>query len=137
MKICVRDGCNNPLSTGKKYCSQRCWLTTWNTKGASHSKKGAKKAGETMILKFRGTGSKGYVKENQNHQHRVVASRLLQRSLHSGEVVHHEDRNKKNNDPQNLIVFSSQADHAHHHAVCYGKECTCNCIRFSELALLS
>lgn len=32
-----------------------------------------------------------------------------------GMVVHHEDRNEKNNDPHNLRVFSCNADHISYH----------------------
>ena len=47
----------------------------------------------------------GYLKVNGRHEHRVVAEDVLGRALKPGEVVHHEDQNKMNNDPENLIVF--------------------------------
>jgi len=42
---------------------------------------------------------------------RWSASKKLGRPLKDGEVVHHKDRNKKNNDPSNLHVFPNQATH--------------------------
>ena len=56
-----------------------------------------------------------YAKHYGKHLHRVVAEEMLGRPLVKGEVVHHIDENKQNNDPSNLMVFPSQADHARHH----------------------
>lgn len=62
------------------------------------------------------TGSgKSYPKLYGRHEHRAVAERVLGRSLAKGEVVHHLDGNKRNNDPGNLLVFASQAEHARWH----------------------
>jgi hypothetical protein len=92
--------------------------------------KGAYAAGAVNAEKLRGTSRSGnaYVKENQRHQHRVVAEQLLQRALVPGEIVHHEDRNRKNNDPSNLIVFKNQSDHIHHHNWCMKRPIPCECI---------
>lgn len=59
---------------------------------------------------------KSYPKFFGRHLHRVVAELSLGRELKSGEVVHHIDGNKQNNDPKNLMVFGSQAEHAAWHA---------------------
>jgi endogenous inhibitor of DNA gyrase (YacG/DUF329 family) len=56
---------------------------------------------------------KGYLKLNGRHAHRAVAEMMLGRPLRPGEVVHHID---ENNDPSNLMVFPSQAEHAAWHA---------------------
>jgi hypothetical protein len=64
-----------------------------------------------------GTGEgKTYEKTYSRHTHRVVAEQMLGRKLLPGEVVHHIDRDKRNNNPANLQVFNSQAEHAAHHA---------------------
>ena len=42
----------------------------------------------------------------------------LGRELKKGEVVHHKDGNKKNNDPDNLMVFASTNDHTMYHKGC-------------------
>lgn len=55
--------------------------------------------------------SRGYVLE-----HRMVIRRAIGRMLLPGEVVHHKDGDKTNNNPVNLFVFTSQAEHARHHA---------------------
>ena len=52
----------------------------------------------------------GYVRE-----HIVVAEYKLGRPLSKDEVVHHLDENKYNNEPENLIVFKTNADHSAFH----------------------
>lgn len=47
--------------------------------------------------------------------HREVAEGMLGRPLLDGEVVHHEDRDRSNNDPSNLMVFKTNSDHGRHH----------------------
>lgn len=51
---------------------------------------------------------RGYV-----YEHRLVAQSMIGRPLHEGEEVHHIDRNKQNNSPDNLRVEPSR----HHHQV--------------------
>ena len=55
--------------------------------------------------------STGYV-----HVHIIVAEEMIGRLLGPKEVVHHKDRNKSNNDPENLTVFASNAEHRAEHA---------------------
>ncbi len=64
-----------------------------------------------------GTGEgKTYTKVYGRHEHRIAAEQKLGRSLYPGEVVHHIDGNKRNNRPENLMVFKSQKEHAAWHA---------------------
>jgi len=53
--------------------------------------------------------STGYV-----YVHTVVLESKLGRLLTDGEIVHHIDEDKKNNDPSNLEV-TNRSDHARHH----------------------
>ena len=57
-----------------------------------------------------------YPKYYGRHEHRVVAERILGRPLKTGEVVHHTGENVRNNSPENLRIFASQAEHAKFHA---------------------
>ena len=73
-------------------------------------------AGRTIAR--RGTGGMhkaGYRTIAHKLVHRLVAAEMLGRPLRRGEVVHHIDGNKLNNEPGNLRVFASQAEHAAHH----------------------
>ena len=66
--------------------------------------------------------SETYKKLHSRHEHRVVAERMLGRALKHGEIVHHKDGNKHNNDPANLEVMT-QAEHARLHMLeRYGHE---------------
>lgn len=69
---------------------------------------------------------KGYVMiYNPNHhrakqngyvyEHIVMAEIKLGRELKIGEEVHHEDRDKQNNHPDNLYVFATKSDHTRYH----------------------
>lgn len=49
------------------------------------------------------------------YEHRVVAETKLGRRLLPGELVHHLDGCKTNNDPDNLEVHASIAEHSVHH----------------------
>ena len=61
-------------------------------------------------------GGVTYTKTYGRHTHRIVAEEMLGRPLKRGEVVHHIDGNKRNNAPENLMVFSSQSEHVKWHA---------------------
>lgn len=52
----------------------------------------------------------GYV-----YEHIVIAEQSLGRPIEADEVVHHIDNDPTNNDPSNLHVFTSQAEHMRHH----------------------
>lgn len=56
-----------------------------------------------------------YTKQYGRHEHRLVAEQILGRALEPGEVVHHVDGDKRNNAPENLMIFTSQSDHMKWH----------------------
>jgi hypothetical protein len=53
----------------------------------------------------------GYIME-----HRLIVARLLGRCLKRSEVVHHKDHDPTNNDPANLMLFSSNTAHKRYEA---------------------
>ena len=63
----------------------------------------------------RGSG-KSYPKVFGRHIQRVLAEKMLGLELKQNEVVHHIDKNKRNNQTRNLMVFESQSEHAKWHA---------------------
>ena len=89
------------------------------------------KISTSMTLKYReelsrartdrGAG-KTYRKHFGRHEHRIVAEQILGRPLRKGEVVHHINRDKRDNRPENLMIFPSQAEHARWHKEHDGKE---------------
>jgi HNH endonuclease len=54
--------------------------------------------------------SNGYV-----YEHWVIAEEKMGRALLPGEEVHHDDENKQNNHPDNLVIEPSRAHHLVHH----------------------
>lgn len=56
-----------------------------------------------------------YTKQYGRHEHRIVAEQTLGRALEPGEIVHHVDGDKRNNAPENLMVFPSQSEHMKWH----------------------
>lgn len=75
-----------------------------------------KRSGE---LRDSGEG-KTYRKYLGRHEHRAVAENKIGRPLKKGEVVHHIDGDYRNNDPDNLMVLPSQAEHCKIHG--FGKK---------------
>ena len=49
------------------------------------------------------------------YEHILVAEQKLGRQLKDSECVHHIDENKRNNDPNNLMVFNSTSSHSGFH----------------------
>jgi hypothetical protein len=49
------------------------------------------------------------------YEHREMGARKIGRELKDEEVVHHIDEDRSNNNPENLIIFATSADHTAHH----------------------
>lgn len=62
-----------------------------------------------------GTGmGKSYEKTFGKHTHTIVAEKIIGRALKPGEIVHHMDGDKRNNEPSNLKVMT-QSEHCRLH----------------------
>lgn len=100
---------------GRPFCSRQCHMKTLNEElNPTRMTPGVRgKLRESHL----GTGvGVSYEKFLGVHTHRVVAELVLGRPLSPDEVVHHIDKNKRNNSPENLMVFKNQAEHAAWHA---------------------
>lgn len=121
----------------QRYCGQTCRRAAMAKRNRSDPKAQAERG--RLGGKVRGaqikalSQNKGYTKENGEHVHRVVAAAILGRDLLPGETVHHEDRDKRNNHPHNLVVFPNQAEHAKHHKMNHFGPCDCTGIRLKEV----
>lgn len=104
----------------QRFCGHRCVFTKIGPTVRAAASTPEAIAKRADALRGRGAG-KGYVKRGGRHEHRVVAEEQLGRPLRPGEIVHHEDENKRNNAPGNLGVLPSQAEHARLHFT--GKKC--------------
>jgi len=67
-----------------------------------------------QLTRFDSVKLNTYRKYLGRHEHRVVAEQMLGRPLMLGEIVHHIDGDKHNNDPLNLQVMT-QDDHMREH----------------------
>ena len=102
----------------KKFTSKR--MTNYNkTENKMNTPEGwsqeQKEAVRERELQNKPSKGKAYKKFHGRHEHRVNAEKKLGRKLKPGEVVHHIDGDKQNNEPENIMVFKNQIEHAKYH----------------------
>lgn len=99
---------------GRPFCSRQCHMALLNAE-LNPTRMTPEVRAKLRESRLGSGNGKTYTKVYGRHEHRIVAEQMLGRPLLPGEVVHHIDRDKRNNDPSNLMVFPSQAAHAKWH----------------------
>jgi hypothetical protein len=129
---------------GGRFCSQNCWykyskgksfLSEEGRKRLSESRKGSGNPmyGIRLIGSLNGYWKGGYTYDGRGHilikmpdhpnaslegyigEHRLIASNVLGRPLKEGEIVHHINRNPKDNSNCNLIICNQSYHDLIHH----------------------
>jgi len=111
-KVC--EHCHKNFETGgragrskQRFCSRRCSAILKNKHGILGRKFNN---GYTYIADSKHPhANRGYVAE-----HRLVAEKMLGRTLTPRDQIHHLDGNKANNDPRNLLILD-RASHRQLH----------------------
>lgn len=103
----VRNGIAHPKRGG----AVRAWNGSWKG-GCRITKDGYR---EVLVVDHPFAKSRMkrgvYRREGYILEHRLVMEHMLGRYLLPTEVVHHKDRNRLNNSPDNLELFSSNSEH--------------------------
>ena len=97
------------------FCSRQCHMRYMNRELNPHRMKDPETRKKVRMTQLNKGECKTYQKCHGRHTHRVVAEQMIGRPLRKGEIVHHIDGNKRNNDPSNLMVCSSQSEHCRLH----------------------
>lgn len=114
--------CGKPISmppsqwrrSEEHFCSRACHMAKMNrelnpTRMTEETKQ------KLHLARINSGDGVTYSKRYGQHTHRYMAEQKLGRKLLPGEVVHHINRDKRDNRPENLMIFPSQAEHARWH----------------------
>lgn len=125
--VCFRCGKVFERYPGKQknkrtFCSRKCYnaqlgednLTRRVNQKGGLTVEERKKIGDSRRGKHNG---RTYEKYLGQHKHRIIMADMIGRPLKPKEIVHHIDGDVRNNNPKNLMLFPSQAEHLEWHRV--------------------
>lgn len=100
---------------GDLYCSKVCWKFNGNRLGENSNLYKDGRAIKVAGVSSRVPGNRKYGSYSVTRTHRFNMSKHIGRELLSTEVVHHIDRDRSNNDINNLFLFHCNKCHGYHH----------------------
>lgn len=113
--------CGKPISMSESqfkrserhFCSRQCHMKQMNRELNPYRMTPEVRA-KLRESRLNSGECKTYEKTYGRHTHRIIAEQKIGRSLKPGEIVHHIDGNKRNNNPDNLVVMT-QSEHCRLH----------------------
>lgn len=114
-QLCKIDGCKNAAATNMVCGAHQQRVFRYNDPHFVMPNEDFRAAcREASSPKIAAAKPTSYAKYFGRHEHRVVAEKMLGRPLIRGEIVHHIDGDRRNNEPSNLEVMT-QSEHARIH----------------------
>ena len=113
----------------RKFCNKKCYIASGSNKG-KHPKCEFKVGDNLREKHWKWKGGKiirkGYVyilepkhplatKSGYVLEHYLIAEKMIGRNILKPEVIHHINKNKFDNNPNNLYLFPSQSEHIKYH----------------------